>query len=199
MADRMSPRPSGRAKHSVSTRHAAPVSGVSMSWMRTARHQHVTAVITACGGRVKCARIRKHIRAQMPSNRMGVDNLCGCRAKMIDKPWQGPYVSPPSAQVAELVDALASGASARKGVEVRVLSWAPNSRLRQLPLSEIIEKAPVFRSFFRLWRCFLHDRPKFGAARSGGACAASATARLGAITAVVGTPVSRIRKQAAHL
>jgi len=30
-----------------------------------------------------------------------------------------------NAQVAELVDALASGASARKGVEVRVLSWAP--------------------------------------------------------------------------
>src|ERR1700739_1050318 len=30
-----------------------------------------------------------------------------------------------SAQVAELADALASGASSRKGVEVRVLSWAP--------------------------------------------------------------------------
>jgi hypothetical protein len=29
------------------------------------------------------------------------------------------------AQVAELVDALASGASFRKEVEVRVLSWAP--------------------------------------------------------------------------
>ena len=29
------------------------------------------------------------------------------------------------AQVAELVDALASGASDRKVVEVRVLSWAP--------------------------------------------------------------------------
>ncbi len=29
------------------------------------------------------------------------------------------------AQVAELVDALGSGPSARKGVEVRVLSWAP--------------------------------------------------------------------------
>ena len=29
------------------------------------------------------------------------------------------------AQVAELADALASGASSRKGVEVRVLSWAP--------------------------------------------------------------------------
>jgi len=32
---------------------------------------------------------------------------------------------PLSAQVVELVDALASGASVRKDVEVRVLSWAP--------------------------------------------------------------------------
>src|SRR3954468_12081586 len=32
------------------------------------------------------------------------------------------------AQVAELVDALASGASGRKVVEVRVLSWAPSLR-----------------------------------------------------------------------
>ena len=31
----------------------------------------------------------------------------------------------PEAQVAELVDALASGASALMGVEVRVFSWAP--------------------------------------------------------------------------
>ncbi|CAH1678361.1 hypothetical protein CHELA1G11_14404 [Hyphomicrobiales bacterium] len=31
----------------------------------------------------------------------------------------------PPAQVAELVDALASGASGRKAVKVRVLSWAP--------------------------------------------------------------------------
>ena len=30
------------------------------------------------------------------------------------------------AQVVKLVDTLASGASARKGVEVQVLSWAPN-------------------------------------------------------------------------
>jgi hypothetical protein len=30
------------------------------------------------------------------------------------------------AQVAELVDALASGASVLTGVEVRVFSWAPN-------------------------------------------------------------------------
>ena len=33
------------------------------------------------------------------------------------------------AQVVELVDTLASGASARKGVEVQVLSWAPNQYL----------------------------------------------------------------------
>ncbi len=32
---------------------------------------------------------------------------------------------PPLAQVVELVDTLASGASARKGVEVQVLFWAP--------------------------------------------------------------------------
>ena len=32
------------------------------------------------------------------------------------------------AQVAELVDALASGASGRKVVEVRVFSWAPGAR-----------------------------------------------------------------------
>ena len=31
------------------------------------------------------------------------------------------------AQVAELVDAPASGAGIRKGVEVRVFSWAPNA------------------------------------------------------------------------
>ena len=31
----------------------------------------------------------------------------------------------PRAQMAELVDAPASGAGARKGVEVRVLFWAP--------------------------------------------------------------------------
>ena len=31
------------------------------------------------------------------------------------------------AQVAKLVDALASGASPRKGVEVQVLSWAPKT------------------------------------------------------------------------
>ena len=34
------------------------------------------------------------------------------------------------AQVVELVDALASGASVRKDVKVRVLSWAPFLRFR---------------------------------------------------------------------
>ena len=42
----------------------------------------------------------------------------GGRSKM-------PCRSPLSAQVVELVDALASGASDRKVVKVRVLSWAP--------------------------------------------------------------------------
>src|SRR5713226_1989446 len=36
-----------------------------------------------------------------------------------------PRLAAPYAQVAELADALDSGSSARKGVEVRVLSWAP--------------------------------------------------------------------------
>jgi hypothetical protein len=51
-------------------------------------------------------------------------------AQPVDRSGTAPYVSPPSvtrdrAQVAELVDALASGASGRKAVKVRVLSWAP--------------------------------------------------------------------------
>ena len=37
--------------------------------------------------------------------------------------------SSPNAQVVELVDTLASGASARKGVEVQVLSWAPTPNI----------------------------------------------------------------------
>ena len=39
------------------------------------------------------------------------------------------FGSPPSsiAQVAELADALDSGSSTRKGVEVRILSWAPTT------------------------------------------------------------------------
>ena len=37
----------------------------------------------------------------------------------------GTNTTSPYAQVAELVDALASGASGRKVVEVRVFSWAP--------------------------------------------------------------------------
>ncbi len=35
------------------------------------------------------------------------------------------YLFDPPAQVVKLVDALASGASVRKDVKVRVLSWAP--------------------------------------------------------------------------
>ncbi len=37
------------------------------------------------------------------------------------------------AQMAELVDALASGASVRKDVEVRVLFWAPSFFITVLP------------------------------------------------------------------
>ena len=43
-----------------------------------------------------------------------------------------------NAQVAELADALASGASSRKGVEVRVLSWAPIDRSVLIIILEFI-------------------------------------------------------------
>ena len=48
-------------------------------------------------------------------------------AALIDRAGSAPYHprSRDHAQVAELVDALASGASSRMGVEVRVFSWAP--------------------------------------------------------------------------
>ena len=46
------------------------------------------------------------------------------------------------AQVVKLVDTLASGASARKGVEVQVLSWAPNFSLRLIVRSHL-----AYRSF----------------------------------------------------
>src|ERR1044072_6667806 len=63
----------------------------------------------------------------------------------VDQALPLPYVSRPSgvsrAQVAELVDALASGASSRKGVKVRVLSWAPNSRAARKPRSDEIGSA----------------------------------------------------------
>ena len=48
----------------------------------------------------------------------------GSREVAFDKRGGGPY-QPARAQVAELVDALASGASGCKVVKVRVLSWAP--------------------------------------------------------------------------
>ena len=46
------------------------------------------------------------------------------------------------AQVVKLVDTLASGASARKGVEVQVLSWAPNSKTIEQPLCPCQHSAP---------------------------------------------------------
>ncbi len=44
------------------------------------------------------------------------------------------------AQVVKLVDTLASGASARKGVEVQVLSWAPNFLLTAEIQGKIIHR-----------------------------------------------------------
>ena len=66
--------------------------------------------------------------------------MVGRRVRRVDIPWvarqnEKLLFSASCAQVAELADALASGASGRKVVEVRVLSWAPsiynpmNSRL----------------------------------------------------------------------
>ena len=39
-----------------------------------------------------------------------------------------------------MADALASGASARKGVEVRLLSWAPGTYLTKLALNKVRAK-----------------------------------------------------------
>ena len=49
----------------------------------------------------------------------------------VDGPGISLYIAAflPRAQMAELVDALRSGRSSRKGVEVRVLFWAPGSFL----------------------------------------------------------------------
>ena len=43
------------------------------------------------------------------------------------------------AQVAELVDALASGASVCMDVEVRVLSWAPNQGIKSFFINHLID------------------------------------------------------------
>ena len=64
---------------------------------------------------------------------MRLTNKCSSRSLAIRR-----FALP--AQVVKLVDTLASGASARKGVEVQVLSWAPTSKtieptLRQCRLS----------------------------------------------------------------
>jgi hypothetical protein len=61
-----------------------------------------------------------------PQGRAALTNH-GLRGNM-----ESPRFAARIAQVAELADALASGASSRKGVEVRVLSWAPYF----LPLTE---------------------------------------------------------------
>src|SRR5690606_37378019 len=52
------------------------------------------------------------------------------------------------AQMAELVDAPASGAGARKGVEVRVLFWAPFPSLRTTTKVQKHPKKPAQAGFF---------------------------------------------------
>src|SRR5690554_4531162 len=66
---------------------------------------------------------------------VGIKKLLENHARAVDKPSDGIYSARPRhwlpntpAQVVKLVDTLASGASARKGVEVQVLSWAPYLR-----------------------------------------------------------------------
>ena len=58
----------------------------------------------------------------------------------VDGPGISLYIAAflPRAQMAELVDALRSGRSSRKGVEVRVLFWAPVASPRQ---SEKLQKS----------------------------------------------------------
>src|SRR3979490_2695965 len=64
-------------------------------------------------------------------------------ANQFDKRATDPY-QPARAQVAELVDALASGASGLTAVKVRVLSWAPLT-----PKPMISRKMRVNRSAHR--------------------------------------------------
>ncbi len=59
-----------------------------------------------------------------------------------------PLTCLPVAQMAELVDAPASGAGTRKGVEVRVLFWAPNHCFRQFIIVLEKYKRPGFPGFF---------------------------------------------------
>ena len=54
-------------------------------------------------------------------------------------PMSGAVAGTSRAQMAELVDAPASGAGARKGVEVRVLFWAPVNHFIVLFLHDKVE------------------------------------------------------------
>src|SRR6478735_8690067 len=80
--------------------------------------------------------------------RLAAPGPAGAR-RPIDFAVARSYLKGPQAQVAELVDALASGASARKGVEVRVFSWAPDHlssrrlRLGQAPAVEQSRMSPA--------------------------------------------------------
>ena len=56
----------------------------------------------------------------------------------------------PAAQVVKLVDTLASGASARKGVEVQVLSWAPSFISKATPSADRVSNSDSRRGLFQL-------------------------------------------------
>ena len=85
-----------------------------------------------------------------------------------DPQGRGSPLSLPSAQVAELVDALASGASYRKVVEVQVLSWAPisNRIKRSSDFNNKKSEKPRLRGFFLIKGVLGDD--VFGAIGAGG-------------------------------
>jgi hypothetical protein len=71
-----------------------------------------------------CARLARVRETGANSSSGPVDKAA--RVRLVPAPAEpSGFVVRARAQVAELVDALASGASDRKVVEVRVLSWAP--------------------------------------------------------------------------
>ena len=73
-------------------------------------------------------------KPEFPENRNHSRKLEPCRVDMARRKRQSArFKYLPRAQMAELVDAPASGAGIRKDVEVRVLFWAPYRR----PLTSI--------------------------------------------------------------
>ena len=73
------------------------------------------------------------------------------------------------AQVVKLVDTLASGASARKGVEVQVLSWAPNFLPNPRVLRNRAHRSFCVKDDYSSFAPAVHDiRRSVSLARGGG-------------------------------